>query len=300
MSVVCLGEALVDLICPVRLGAGMRAESFEAHCGGALANVAVAVTRSGTPARLACGLGDDDFGGLLRERLEAEGVDLELVATIPGLPTPFAFVRFDGDAEPHFDIHGAGIDPGFAPLAGREDEIVASAAAIAIGSNTLAGEPARALTFSIRERALAAGVPILFDPNLRPGRWDDLESARRLCLELTSDSFLTKANVGEVRWLAGDDDLDPAAGAEFLVASGAGLGVVTDGPRAAVARGLARAQATPPHVDFPWPLGAGDAFMGTLSGRLRLGEWSPDAVGPALSAAVAAAAGVCRTPAALG
>lgn len=300
MSVVCLGEALVDLICPVRLGPGERAAGFEAHCGGALANVAVAVVRSGASARLACGFGDDEFGALLRERLAEEGVGLDLVETIPGLPTPFAFVRFDADAEPHFDIHGTGIDAGFEPLAGREEEIVASAAAIAIGSNTLAGEPARSLTFAIRERALAAGVPIVFDPNLRPGRWKDLDVARGLCLELVSGSMLTKANIGEVRWLAGEPGLAPAAGAEFLLAAGARLGVVTDGPRGAVARGLAEAETTPPHVDSPWPLGAGDAFMGTLVGRLRLGDWQPEVVGAALSSAAVAAAAACRTPAALG
>jgi fructokinase len=300
LSIVCLGEALVDLISPVRLAPGERAERFEAHCGGALANVAVAAVRSGARARLACGFGDDEFGALLRARLSAEGVDLGLVETIPGLPTPFAFVRFDERAEPAFDIHGTGIDAGFEPLVGRENEVVGAASAIAFGSNTLAGEPARGLTLAIRERALARGTPIAFDPNLRPGRWQDLETARRLCLELTAGSLLTKANVAEVRWLAGDDNLDPAAGAEFLVAAGAALGVVTDGPRSAVTRGLADAEAVPPQVESPWPLGAGDAFMGTLIGRLDLAGWEPGAVGEALTAAVAAAAAACRTPAALG
>jgi fructokinase len=299
-SIVCLGEALVDLICPDRLAPGERAASFEAHCGGALANVAVAVARSGAHARLVCGVGDDEFGLLLRERLEAEGVDLALVGTVPGLPTPFAFVRFDEHAEPHFDIHGESIDAGFAALAGREREIAEGAAAIAISSNTLPGEPARSLTFAVREQARAAGTPIVFDPNLRPGRWSDLDLARELCLEFVAGSRLTKSNLAEARWLAGEPDLGPAAAAEFLVGAGAELGVVTDGPRRAVARGLAEAEAKPPAVESPWPMGAGDAFMGTLAGRLCLGGWEPGAVGEALAGAAAAAADACRTPAALG
>ena len=54
-KILCLGEALVDLICerPVRnLG---EADSFRPHFGGALANVAVAASRAGGRAAIACG-----------------------------------------------------------------------------------------------------------------------------------------------------------------------------------------------------------------------------------------------------
>ena len=299
-SVVCVGEALVDLICPTRLDCDRRADHFDAHCGGALANVAVSIVRAGGRAQIACGVGDDEFGELLRERLGAEGVGLGLMATVAGMQTPFAFVRFDSSGEPSYDIHGVGIDAGFEPMIGSEPGVVAAAAAIAIGTNTLVGEPARSLTLRIRELALEAGVPVLFDPNLRPGRWEDPAEARRRSIEMIAGTRLTKADLAEVRLLADRPGISAEQAAEFLVESGAELGVVTDGARPVVARGLAAVERLPPAVDDPSPVGAGDALMGSLIGHLSQAGWDGDAVGDALSAAVEAAAWACGSPEALG
>ncbi len=47
--IVCLGEALVDLICPDPVGDPAEAGHFRVHSGGALANVAIAARRAGAP-----------------------------------------------------------------------------------------------------------------------------------------------------------------------------------------------------------------------------------------------------------
>ncbi len=176
---ICLGEALVDLICPEPVADHAAARSFEVHCGGALANVAVAARRAGAPVALASACGDDDRGRLLRDDLAAAGVDLRFYGEVPGVPTAFAFAYLDHGGEPTFEIHGAGIDAAIASLAGREGEIAAAGAAIVFGSNTLVDERSRDVTAAICERARGLGVPLLFDPNLRPGRWPDAEAARR-------------------------------------------------------------------------------------------------------------------------
>lgn len=300
MSIVCLGEALVDLICPRRLAPGETADRFEVHAGGALANAAVAVARTGAPVELAGGVGADDFGELLRERLAAEGVGLGRLLTTPDAPTPFAFVRIAEGGEPSFDIHANGLDAGFLELAGREGEMLEGAEALMVGSNTLLADPARAITTGAIEAARERGIRVLFDPNLRPGRWRDRDAAREVCLGVIEGASLTKANLGEVRWLVDDPGLDAAAAADALVGLGSELGVVSDGPREACARGLADARATPPPVSDPWPLGAGDALMGTLCGLLSLGGWRAESVAGALEAAVASAAAACATPGALG
>ena len=111
---ICIGEALVDLICPDPVDDPADARSYRAHFGGALANVAVAASRAGAPAALAGACGVDPWGRFLRERLEREGVLLDFHEGVEGLDTPFAFATLDSRREPHFRIHGDGIDAGIA------------------------------------------------------------------------------------------------------------------------------------------------------------------------------------------
>lgn len=291
---VCLGEGLVDLICPDVVADPAAATRFEAHFGGALANVAVATSRAGAPAALAGGCGDDAWGRFLRDRLRREGVGLELHSTLPGVPTPFAFATLDADLEPAFRIHGEGIVEGIAALAGREGEVVGSAAAIVVGSNTLPDQPSREITTGVCEAACEAGIPVLFDPNLRPGRWSDLETARRLCIELTGIATLLKCNLREARWLLDlDEGVSAEAAAEGLLELGPELVVVTAGTSDAVARGACSASVTPPAVEMVSPLGAGDVFMGTLAGGLHRDGWRLAGAGAAMEAATEAAAQAC-------
>ena len=96
MRTLCLGEALVDLICERPIQRLAEAESFVPHFGGAVANVAVVAARAGARVALAGGAGDDAWGRWLRDRLEDEGVDLSLFELIEGRQTPLAVVTVGG------------------------------------------------------------------------------------------------------------------------------------------------------------------------------------------------------------
>ena len=290
----CVGEALVDLICPDLLDDAADATRFDVHFGGALANVAVAASRAGAPASLAGGCGDDDWGAFLRDRLRAEGVGLDFHTLLPGSPTPFAFATLDRGGEPSFRIHPDGIEQGIATLAGREGELIDAAGAILVGSNTLPGELSRAITFNLCRAAADAGTPVLVDPNLRPNRWSDLDRARELCLELAGSATVLKSNLSEARWLAGlDQDADAASAADALLEHGPELVVVTAGTNPAVARGASSAEVVAPDVDVVCPLGAGDVFMGTLAAGLHGAGWELDRAGAAMERAAEAAAATC-------
>lgn len=290
---VCVGEALVDLICPDAAAGPAEARRFEVHFGGALSNVAVAARRAGAEVALAGGAGADPWGRFLRERLEAEGVDLRFQAELQDVPTAFAFATLDIDREPSFDIHGAGIDAAIASLAGRESEIAAHAGAVCFGSNTTAAEASLAVTRGIREEALAAGVPLLFDPNLRPGRWGDLAAPRALCRDLAAGSRLLKCNLQEARWLTDREDVGAADAAEELLGFGVELAVVTAGSDALAARGLCSAEIEPPAVEMVSPLGSGDVFMGTLAAGLLETGWEAGEIPRLLERAAAAGADAC-------
>lgn len=287
-----MGEALVDLICPDPVADAADARRFEVHFGGALANVAVAAAQAGAPAALAGGCGEDAWGRLLRSRLEREGVRLDHHSLVPGCETPWAFVILDERREPSFRIQGAGIEEGIATLGGRASEIVDGAAAIVIGSNTLPDEGSRAITHELVEAAARADVPILFDPNLRPGRWADLDEARELCLEIARRATVLKCNRGEAAWLLGGDGGPRAA--DELCELGPRLTVLTDGSGPVVAGGVGEAVVEPPAVEVVSPLGAGDVFMGHLAAGLHEREWELHGVRPVLERAAGAAAQACE------
>lgn len=292
---VCLGEALVDLICPDAVSDPARARGFDVHFGGALSNVAVAAARAGAEVALAGGAGADVWGRFLRERLADEGIDLRFQAELDGVRTAFAFASLDAEREPSFDIHGAGIDAAIASLAGKEGDIAAHAGAICFGSNTTAADSSLTVTRNVREAALERGVPLLFDPNLRPGRWTDLEEPRGLCLELGRGARLLKCNIHEARWLTARDDATPADAAEELVADlGADLVVVTAGADPLAARGRCSAELEPPAVEMVSPLGSGDVFMGTLAAGLIRTDWEPESIPDLLAEAAAAGAEACE------
>lgn len=291
MSILCLGEAIVDLVCERELPSPAAADSFVPRFGGALANVAVAASRGGAEAALAGGAGDDPWGRWLSEGLAGEGVSLEWFSLVAGVRTPLALITFDERREAAFQVYGEGIAATLGSIEPRLAEAVGASTALVFGSNTLVGEAERELTLHARELALERGLPVLFDPNLRAHRWSDLDLARRLCLEVCDRAFCVRANRAEAEWLTGEGD--PAAAAAGLARRGARIAVVTRGAEGAVARGACEADQLAVEVEVASTLGAGDAFMGALAAGFAAGGWEPAAGPRALAAAAEAGARAC-------
>lgn len=152
--IVCLGEALVDLICERPVASLAEADAFAPHFGGALANVAVAAARAGGDAALAGAAGDDEWGRWLAERLEREGVDLRYFELLAGEQTPIAFASFDANRDASFQIYGDAVEVAVASVEPRLEEAIEAAAALVFGSTTLATPREREVTLRARELAL--------------------------------------------------------------------------------------------------------------------------------------------------
>lgn len=69
MATLCLGEALVDLVCERPVRGLAEADAFVPRFGGAVANAAVMAARRGAAVALAGGAGEDAWGRWLRSRL---------------------------------------------------------------------------------------------------------------------------------------------------------------------------------------------------------------------------------------
>lgn len=291
MRILCVGESLVDFVCERPVSSVADADAFVPHFGGAVANAAVTAARRGARIALAGGAGRDPWGEWLRGRLEESGVDLTWFALHEEVSTPVAFVTVDEDAQPTFTVYGAGLGRVFAEL--PVAEAVDACDALFFSSNTLVGEEEREATLAARRRALDAGKPIVFDPNLRLHRWRSASAAVEVVGPCVEGAFLVKANAEEALALTGERDVEAAA--ESLLAAGAQHVVVTLGADGAILRGGGfdrRVPALP--VDPVDTTGAGDAVTGVLLAALGRTGFYPAALAAMLPDAMAAAAEVCE------
>jgi len=285
---VCLGEAILDLVCERPVADPAEADAFRPHFGGAAGNVAYAAAVHGADVALAGGAGDDPWGRWLRARLERVGVDLRWFALVEGLATPIALVTTDADGEPSFSIYGDGIAATIEALSGRVEQAVEASDALFFGTNTMVGSAERGLTLAARRRAIELGRPIVFDPNLRPARWPAPAEAAAAATAVVPGAFLVRTNHAEAEAMTGE--ADPGRAAEALAARGARLVVVTLGADGAILRGEAEADVPGVAAQVRSTVGAGDALMGLLLARAAAAGYSPGAVRDALPDAVAEAA----------
>jgi sugar/nucleoside kinase (ribokinase family) len=291
MRTLCLGEALVDLVCEHAVDSPAQADAFVPRFGGDVANAAVTAARLGADIALAGGAGDDAWGTWLRGRLAAEGVGLEWFGLLAGVRTPIAFVTVDGGGEPTFVFYGDAIAPAVRAAAPRLSEAVTACDALFLTSNTLLGEQERMLALTARRQALDEGRHVVVDANLRAARWTSPDAAVATVQGCVPGVALLKCNRSEAQALTGRDD--PAAAAGALLELGARSVVVTLGPDGALLRGAGGDRDVPGVPASPVDTtGAGDAITGVLLARLTAAEFDPAVLPEALGEAVQAAARV--------
>jgi sugar/nucleoside kinase (ribokinase family) len=288
----CLGEALVDMICERHVTGLDEADSFVPHFGGATANVAVMAARAGGGVALAGGAGDDAWGAWLRDRLSESGVELTWFELMRGQHTPVAFVTIDGAGDASYQVYGDAISLALDAVADHLPAAVEACDALFFSSNTLVAERERAVTMDARERALKLRRPVVFDPNVRLNRWPSPSDAAAAASACVRGAKLMRCNREEAELLTGESD--PEAGARALVAAGAELVVLTLGADGAILRGALEADAAGVPARVVSTVGAGDAVMGVLLARLSQAGYYAPAVAAALPEAMAEGARACE------
>ena len=288
----CLGEALVDLICERPVADVGEADQFAPHFGGAVANVALLAARGGARVALAGGAGEDPWGRWLRDRLGGAGVDLRWFKLIDGLSTPLALVTIDGEGEATYAIYGESIGTVVHALGDAVEAAVAASAGLFISSNTLVGAEEREVTMRAHAAALEHGLPVVFDPNLRLRRWRSRADAAASANACVHGALLVRANAAEAQLMTGEDDLERAATA--ILKSGARNVVISRGAGGAIMRGKLRLDVPGVPAKVISTVGAGDVLTGFLLARLAATRFYEAAIAASLRDAVAAAARACE------
>jgi fructokinase len=252
--ILCAGEALIDMLPrPTVDGPG-----FYPATGGAVFNTAVALGRLGAPAGFFTGLSSDLFGQRLAAALASSGVASR--AAVSDRPTTLAFVTLtDGQAEYAFyDENTAGRMIFEADLPALD-----GVAALFLGGISLAVEPC-ALAYEALARR-AAHLPVMIDPNIRPGFVRDADVFRARIDRLLAVADFVKLSDEDLAWLgfAPEDVLARGAKVLCLTEGARGVTAITAGGRVTVA---AR------RVEVVDTVGAGDTFnAGFLAGLHRAG-----------------------------
>lgn len=271
LDVLCLGEALVDLL-PDTRGALESCDRFEVCPGGAPANVATGLARLGLAVGFRGVVGDDPFGRLLARRLGAEGVRCTL-RFAPERPTGMWFVAIDAAGERSFFSPNARFSADKLVAPGDVDRaLLARARWLHAGSSAHVLAEGQAALRAAVAAARELGVLVSFDPNVRRHLWDDLGPLRALCADVLPRCALAKVADDEAELCTGE--ADPERAAARLVEMGVGIACLTLGARGAlVRRGGDVLRIPAERVEVVDTTGAGDAFVaGLLSAIARRGD----------------------------
>lgn len=260
-SVLCLGEVLIDLIVSDDSPSLEMASAFTARPGGAPANVAVALARLGMSSAFCGAVGDDPFGIRLRKVLQSEHVDTTHLAVITGESTTLAFAWKDVRGDGHFRI----IRLADARLSDEHVTAadIAARSAIIVGSVALTERSTRAAIYRAVQLAASAGIPVVFDVNIRPSLWSSMTEARAACQPVFDKTTILKLSVDDAGALLGVRD--PIAIYAREIGSDT-VRLVTDGGRGAWFRNQQGAVEHVPafRIEPVEPTGAGDAFTAAI------------------------------------
>ena len=200
-SVVCFGEALVDLLAEASEDPASP-QRFVRYAGGAPANVAVAVARLGTPAAFVGMLAEDAFGDFLLQSLDAAGVSTRYIVRTGAAHTALALVSLDANGERQFSFYR----PPSADLLFRsehfQDAAFTDAAFFHACSNSLTEPGIAGATLEGMQRAHQAGALLSFDMNLRLNLWSRSADPHLWIWRALQEAELVKLSASELSYLA--------------------------------------------------------------------------------------------------
>lgn len=176
MKILCIGEALIDMICTDTGSSLSKGEHFLKKAGGAPTNVAAAIAALGGDVLLSAKVGADPFGQQLIDTMKDFGVSTIWMVQDKNYFTTFAFVSLMKDGERDF-VFNRGAD-GQLDESDLEGIDLDECSIVHFGSATafLPG-PLQQAYKSLLQKAIDKRIFISFDPNYRQLLWkSDVET----------------------------------------------------------------------------------------------------------------------------
>jgi len=264
MTILVVGDANADLSAAlIRFpteGDDTQITALEWGSGGAAANVAAALGRLGTPARLLARVGSDPAAEIALRVARAAGADLSMIQIDETLATGLCFAAVSpGGDRTFFSFRGANM--ALEPIGADQ---FAGIGWLHISAHALLEARQRATTQALIEDAAARNIPISLDlclPTLRAWRTEILALLPRLRILFANEIELAELCPGVEQEVAADQ----------LIVSGLALTAIKLGPRGALIVGPGLLGRMPAFgVAAVDTNGCGDAFVaGFLAAHLR-------------------------------
>ncbi len=271
VDIVALGEPMVEFNQTGERDGRVFLQGF----GGDTSNFAIAASRQGARVGYVSALGDDPYGGMLRELWKREGVDQRGVLTDTAAFTAIYFVTHDeGGHHFHFFRTGSAASrmrPQDLPRATIEGARVLHLSGISLAISEQACETG----FAAIEMARAAGVQVSFDTNLRLKLWsiDRARDVMTRALHLTDIALPSYDDVKAITGLTEPDSL-----VDHCLGLGARIVALKLGEEGAIIATPHERHRIAPHPCKPIDAtGAGDTFGGAFVARLVAGDAPVDA-----------------------
>jgi sugar/nucleoside kinase (ribokinase family) len=209
-----MGELLVEIMRPQPgLSLAEPGPFLGPYPSGAPGIFVDTVSRLGHTAAIISGVGDDDFGHCILNRLQHDGVRTDHVLVVQGKSTAVAFVTYFADGSRKFLFHWDGTPAVMAraPLAAA---IRGAKYFHVMGCSLMANPQFRTAVLETVDLFVAEGAQITFDPNIRFELLQD-ESPADVVGPILKHCAVLFPGEAELRLLSGIDDLDQAAETMF-------------------------------------------------------------------------------------
>lgn len=212
LDVTAIGELLIDFTCQAIDAGGYP--TMAAHPGGAPANYLAALAKFGSRTALLSKVGNDAFGHMLINTLNAAGIESAGLILDGNVFTTLAFVTLDPTGDREFSFSRK---PGADTQLTWEElnlNLIDTSRVLHFGTLSLTDEPSRTATRKAVAYAKARGKLISCDPNLRKPLWKDPAQAKEEMLWSLMQADIVKISEEELDFLWG---LSPKEGAAKLL-----------------------------------------------------------------------------------
>ena len=262
-KILCIGEALIDLICTDKGKSLSEGEHFLKKAGGAPTNVAAAIAALGGKANLAAKVGVDPFGTHLVDVMQSFGVNTRWVFRDPHHFTTFAFVSLMENGERDFYFN-RGAD-GHLSEEELADIDLSEYSIVHFGSATaFLDGPLNQAYKTLLQKARELGLFISFDPNYRHLLFQHLQpSFKAQSWAFMEQCHFFKVSDEEAMLLTGKDNLNEAT-AELLGKTTATFAITLGKEGTLLGRNGSSTIIPSIPVSPVDTTGAGDAFVGAL------------------------------------
>lgn len=262
-----IGEALIDFIPENENKRIAEVESFSPKVGGAPANVCGAFVKLGGKAEMITQLGEDPFGDKIIEEFKYYGIGHDYVKRTEEANTALAFVSLGKDGNRKFSFYRK---PSADMLLQCEDikrGWFEDGFALHFCSVSLGDYPMKEAHKKAIEYALAAGMIISFDPNLRKSLWNDDEALYRTVREFIPLAHILKISDEELEFITGKTSIEDAK--EELFVGNVEMIIYTKGSEGAECyTKMQSAVSAGKKVKAIDTTGAGDGFIGAFLYKL--------------------------------